>query len=103
MKAHEKGCTASPNRVCGFCGNSEPVSTLIDLLGDGKDLTKLRGHVDNCPGCILAAIRQSKLQVPNAEEDGFFRVDFDFKKERDEWRACENDERWEGVAFNYYG
>jgi len=94
IKKHEKSCTANPNRVCGFCGNSDPVSELVSLLGDGTDLKNLREHVDNCPACILAAIRQSKLQYFDADEegDGGFHVDFDFKAEKADWWQRKNAE-----------
>jgi hypothetical protein len=92
MESHERGCTNNPNRKCGMCGTCTPVATLIEALGDGKDLSKIRKEADNCPACILAAIRQSKLQYMCDDEGMGFRVDFDFKAEKAEWWKNVNEE-----------
>ena len=87
IKKHEKSCTANPNRVCGMCGSNLPVAEFVAALGDGKDLAKIRELADNCPACILAGIRQSKLQYFDMDEEGpcGFHVHFDFNIEKAEW------------------
>ena len=84
---HEKHCTMNPNRVCRMCEFSsttpEELSEAMALLPDPDDykapesfygwneyshdeldealelaLPKVRDIVDNCPACILAAMRQ---------------------------------------------
>ena len=90
MKRHERGCTMNPDRVCGVCGIVEatqrPIQELIALLpnhlnfqcyGEGhegydaaltitanKKLPRLREAANDCPACILAAIRQAHIPVP---------------------------------------
>lgn len=66
---------------------NEPIEELIAALGDGKDLSPIRNLSEGCPACMLAAIRQSKLQHYECDEDGCssFRVDFDFQKEKEDW------------------
>ena len=101
---HEKGCTKNPNRECGYCKMLEveqiDMSELLAILpeqseytesldcGDGEllesisqtklneilNLQKLRDITNNCPACILAALRQKGICVPMVEG-------FDFKKE----------------------
>src|ERR1700683_2010310 len=76
MERHEKGCTANPKRVCGLCEYAEPplkqrpMSDLIACLSpkidwadvDTKEgMKRLRELTEGCPGCILAAIRQSGI------------------------------------------
>ena len=73
MRKHETGCTANPNRVCGYCGRDRPVAELGDLLGSrGSDwqagMAALRAETRDCPGCILAAIRQGRHHQPVAGE-----------------------------------
>jgi hypothetical protein len=95
MRRHEAGCTKNPNRVCGLCARAEvtqaSIETLIEALGGGftHEMEKIREVSNNCPACILAAIRQSDL-IKNAqldrEESGYISPDtawdkFDFKAE----------------------
>lgn len=78
MKKHELHCTMNPDRICQMCqvaGNYEPTK-LVDLIailkdeklahiipnstGDYDKLPRaLRDASNDCPACILAAIRQS--------------------------------------------
>ena len=103
IKKHEERCTLNPNRYCGFCHISEltqpDLQEAIKLLPEpevhikiiedeyGKDISydglekatkealpKLREFVENCPACIMAALRQKGIPVPLAR-------DFDFKAE----------------------
>ena len=66
MKKHETSCTANPRRVCGYCGQTRPVAELIQVLGSrGTDwkagMAALREATHDCPGCLLAVIRQEKF------------------------------------------
>jgi hypothetical protein len=90
LEKHEKGCTNNPNRECGFCrmvGFEQPdLKKMIAFLKDsvthepwhwedddyeennikkGKTeagiLKELAEMANDCPGCMLAALRQAKL------------------------------------------
>ena len=96
MIRHERGCTANPNRICGLCKNTEPwleqkpMAELIACLSWDKDeygMKELRQLCENCPGCILAALRQSGMMKQAAEEGEYVDFKFDFKKELDAWWA----------------
>ena len=94
---HEKGCTLNPNRTCGVCGmlevDQKPIAQLLSVLPDGKKfieeetdnlisygtlettvekyMPKLRELTENCPACIMAALRQSNIPVPMVESFNF--------------------------------
>ena len=105
---HEKGCTANPDRVCGLCAHSIPgeqkqIGVLIEALKSGRPedgysagLIEVRDLAQNCPACILAAIRQSGVQRSSEydgdgnEIDPGCHVEFDFKKELASWWSDEN-------------
>jgi hypothetical protein len=77
-----------------MCGIKTPVKELIEALGDGTDLSKLREAADGCPACMLAAIRQSGLQY--ADEEGGNYIDaFNYKEEKAAWWAHVNEQRWQ--------
>lgn len=64
LKRHETSCTANPNRVCNVCkmveGVQKPIAELLAVLPKGDSAVKaLRELTNNCPACILAALRQS--------------------------------------------
>ncbi|MDY6895003.1 MAG: hypothetical protein SVO01_06255 [Thermotogota bacterium] len=113
MAKHEKHCTMNPNRVCRMCEGvptppeklAEAIAILpdptsykrhsfdIDLSKAIKDtLPMVRGIVDDCPACILAALRQKgqgKLYDLNS---------FDYGEEvKQMWvdRNAENDNFWQ--------
>jgi hypothetical protein len=92
LKKHEKGCTANPNRECGLCRTAgleqEPTAKLVSILMEKipveEQMKKLRDITENCPACILSAIRQSGLQHWDFDEDGIEKgpnYNFDYKKE----------------------
>ena len=114
MKKHEKHCTMNPNRECRMCDivDSEriPLNELIKILpqprrreeiinnelvqcdianiGEIKEAFKvLRDKASNCPACILAVLRQLKIES--------YLVDFNFKKETDSAFSSYNDARAE--------
>jgi hypothetical protein len=105
MARHEKGCTANPERVCGLCEYAEPhlkqkpIAELVACLTEvmSSDLTidegmaKLRELTEGCPGCILAAIRQSGVvKALYDSEYGWPDMKFDFKKELHAWWEMAN-------------
>ena len=98
MKKHEERCTLNPNRHCGYCDILEmPQSNLADLIAILPDpkkyecqdaeydsfyylgldkavddvLPKLREAANDCPACIMAALRQKGIPVPVAENFHF--------------------------------
>lgn len=106
MVRHEIGCTMNPHRECRLheyaTGGPCLVSAqyLADVLMSHKSdsdhgLKPLRDHCDNCPACILAAIRLSGFCAGTGKEghieDGQYVSDyvepligkeqFDFKAE----------------------
>jgi len=97
IRRHESACTMNPNRVCRTCllmeATQAKMEDLIAILPnaelhktDSDDysptltvaanevLPKLRKAANNCPACILAAIRQAHIPVPMV-------TDFDFAAE----------------------
>lgn len=115
MKNHESACTLNPGRVCKMCkkmghvGQPEMPTLLATLPTPPKPATEmnrddetalrvlveaampeLRVLTNNCPACILAALRQKKIPVPIVES-------FNFRKEVDaifQDIAEEEDERY---------
>jgi len=101
MLRHEEGCTLNPNRFCRVCNAIEAeqksIAHLISVMPDPKEyihrandncswftdeltvasnavLPDLRDMTENCPACIMAAIRQAGIPVPMV-------TDFDWTKE----------------------
>lgn len=71
---HEKHCTVNPNRICRMCSRlgkeQKPIAELVACLSldtDGYGMTELRELID-CPVCVLAAIRQSKIMETYREQ-----------------------------------
>jgi len=91
MKKHEEHCTLNPKRFCGYCHMSEEeqpnIADLLAILPNPKEyehqdaeydcfyyrgleeavdavLPKLREACNNCPACIVAALRQKGIPVP---------------------------------------
>ena len=99
MRKHETHCTMNPHRECRMCNrictDQKPIADLMTLLPDvqsWKDdydnviyqdnatellngsLPSLRDACENCPACILAAIRQKGIHVGVV-------TSFDYKEE----------------------
>ena len=116
MSRHEKRCTMNPNRKCGVCGLMEEeqpaMSELLKVLPKASDyppvedefggqtlpqelldlteaaMPRLRKVANNCPACILAAIRQSGVPVPAVSS-------FDFTTEmKGVWSDFNDADRW---------
>lgn len=123
LQRHEKGCTNNPNRHCCFCdhgGDQKPIKELIAIVkkhvtpktiilekdygmesvsmtpGDSPEtaLKELRDTTENCPACILSAIRQFGHPY-------FWESLFDFKKEKDAFWATVNTDAAES-SYGYY-
>lgn len=90
--------------MCGTHSlDPSPLLELIEIAksyGDDQEkiLNSLRTAADGCPMCMLAAIRQSKIQghsnTPDEEGNywSFYLDSFDFKKERESlWRESSPD------------
>ncbi len=99
MAKHERRCTMNPKRECGVCGlvgssETRPIRELTALLPDpdafienrglswegfsdeitpaaNATLPELRDATENCPACILAAIRQRGIPVHMVTDFGW--------------------------------
>lgn len=85
MERHEAGCTANPNRVCKMCRMNphtiqKPMAEIVALINstDWEELKEpeIREFVGNCPACLLAGSRQSKVGLL---------FHFDWKEESKGW------------------
>lgn len=108
---HERGCTANPERICGLCeevaesigGKSEqrPIAELVAALSEvkpGWGMDDLRKAADNCPACILAAIRQSPIRNGMSTADYWewmTGLNFDFKSELEKFWETQNDVKYQ--------
>ena len=108
MERHEEGCTANPYRICRmhkYATGEEfpvipPITELLAILEEHQGdldhgLKELRDAADDCPCCILSAIRLSGFcrgtgkegHIENGEyvsdyvEPLIGQEQFDFKKE----------------------
>ena len=108
IQKHEAACTNNPDRQCGICKIAEldqaPMDELIAALGtwDKEGLKSLKTASDGCPVCILAAIRQSKLQLQVEERDGYeinFHVDFNYEEAKADFWSGYNDEKAANMSY----
>lgn len=119
ISKHEKSCTLNPDRQCGVCdvmetGQTDLVAAMALLpdpekhnkvkaskSGDffyyddeltkivAEALPKLRDETDNCPACIMAALRLKGIPVPLAKK-------FNYKDEMASiWKQIEADRETE--------
>ena len=104
MSTHEKHCTANPNRMCRMCNRTESIQPLIDKFKKQQidcdrqvKIEDIMNSVENCPACALTIIRGIK-------SNRWEIIDFDFKKELEEWWADKNEEEYQldihGYNFN---
>lgn len=80
MRRHEPSCTMNPRRMCRMCGTHRNMEMLAGILSgcvvvQGRESWKakmeiLREACEDCPCCILAAIRQSGVQKDRCQFDG---------------------------------
>jgi hypothetical protein len=101
MQKHEKHCTMNPLRECRVCSSllekTQPsFRHLIMMLPDWRDfmkkddyngdifpdyntieeavkkvLPRVRDMAENCPACIMAALRQAAIPVPSISDFNF--------------------------------
>lgn len=70
MRRHERGCTLNPDRVCGMCakladeGGPQPAPPRDQLLTilDAQGFKAMCDAANDCPACILAALRSRNVQ-----------------------------------------
>jgi len=101
IRKHEQRCTMNPDRECKMCklaeNDQKPMSVLVAILPNPdnylfKDedsylqfhtkfyevldmaMQTLRNVTNDCPACILAALRQARIPVPAVQG-------FDYKAE----------------------
>jgi len=112
MRRHEERCTMNPNRKCGVCSLREEcdpdTAALVALLPPlasitpepqtnayeaslAKTMPKLREAADGCPGCILAALKQTGWREWSY---GVFDYEAEMKPIFDEV----NEQRWQGIS-----
>lgn len=121
IRHHEERCTMNPDRKCGMCANllkveQQPTETLLALLPEPESLwsdgggeafgfiytenlqtamKKLREVTEDCPACILAALRQKGIPVALIN-------DFNFTAECEAVWAEINRENYERSVQGYY-
>lgn len=72
MKRHESGCTLNPNRICGMCrmkaqdGGPDPAPPRDELVRilDAEGFAAMCKAANDCPACILAALRTKNAVDP---------------------------------------
>lgn len=112
MSIHEKHCTMNPNRYCRMCkSDNTNLLKAVELLPDPNDFEKEESHswgisykvypgmeealdkifpevrriLDNCPVCILSALRQKG-------KGKLFTMNFDYQKEvKQYWEEVEHE------------
>ncbi len=114
IKWHEAHCTMNPNRECGMCAlidlDQAPLPELLGILPEpvwkeneyGKSFlvddafntafVELRKRVENCPACIMAALRQRGIPVSAIE-------DFRFSDECKAWMEEFYSSQYESYSF----
>lgn len=100
MRRHERGCTANPQRVCGMCkkladeGGPDPAPPRDELirLMDTQGFKAMCEAANDCPACILAALRTKNFKGDaesppgvSGPEDG--RETWSFKAAKEAWWA----------------
>jgi hypothetical protein len=125
MRRHEESCTANLARTCRMCPDARPdvKAHAAILTGPGtwpEKMKRLREETENCPCCILAAIRQSGVLKVGMPEDpasggecrdpyegmswevpgrGWPTLGFDFKAEKAEYLAQRAKDACENIAY----
>ncbi len=100
IQKHERACTANPDRVCGICNHAKlaqhPIAQLLAYIDPKKEncgLADLRKLTEDCPACILAAIRQSGICKWDGDpESQPPTIEYDFKAEMAAFWARQNED-----------
>ena len=113
MKRHEAGCTMNPQRVCGMCrlsheeGGEEPAPPRDELVRvmDAEGFAAMCKAANDCPACILAALRTKNSFDPetgphiDGPEDG--RDSWSYRTAKDAWWKDFNESREQNSYPNY--
>lgn len=113
MALHELRCFKNPTRKCPVCEVTWPSSGIavamqamseIDQSTEKSLMSDLADACESCPACIMSAIYQAPLPMVDPDVSGYrdlegvwhdgnpqpeyrYRIDWDYKKARDEYRA----------------
>lgn len=115
MKRHEAGCTMNPKRVCGMCakvagvGGAEPAPPRDELVRvmDAEGFTAMCKAANDCPACILSALRTKNGLDPETgpyvagPQDG--RESWSYKAAKDKWWAEWNSDESERRGYDGQG
>jgi hypothetical protein len=96
MKHHEKHCTLNPQRICRMCqviGESQQGMDFLVANYDKGGIETLRSAANECPNCMLAAIRIWKKTSGKSKEETW--DDWNYKKELESFWSEQNAERRE--------
>jgi hypothetical protein len=109
MKRHERGCTLNPQRVCGMCkmqaddGGPDPAPPRDELLRilDADGFKAMCTAAEDCPACILAALRTKNGKGEHGEpvvtgpEDGRQEWSYTAAKKQwwDGWNSAQAEQR----------
>lgn len=110
---HEPTCTLNPARACKWHASPEPddsvdAGALAVALRERAPLAKgdvewLRAQVDECPACVLAALRQSGVEYHYDAATGD-RL-FDYGEQVERFRAWEREEEqraeWRAIEGSF--
>lgn len=117
MELHEEICTLNPERVCRWLGDDHAKVDLARLVAhlrlvvanesdphrqtghlNDEDIEWLRGEVDGCPACMLAALRQSGLDYHyDGRGDNLWDYQEEVKRFREEERRAEDESDWRAI------
>ncbi len=108
IKRHERGCTANPNRVCGMCKMvheeegvepAPPRDELVRIM-DNQGFVATCKAANNCPACILSALRTKNGKgmfgepIVEGPDDG--RHEWSFAEAKKQFWADLNSAKYEG-------
>ena len=119
MRAHEKHCTANPNRSCRICGSGfrDPISSedfkarykiietekngfvsfKIKWIGPKITMDEIDNIVDDCPACKLSLFRLSGLTHHVFHDT----LKFDYKEALAKYWKERNDEEARSDMYGY--
>ncbi len=111
MIRHETSCTMNPNRVCRMCqhnGSGDVAATLPELrkivvsansLNQEEKLNELREAAAGCAACMIAATRQTNLNICEEGGPASSYLSFDFKEEIARFWSDNPRHQYEGMRY----
>ena len=107
MSQHEKHCTMNPQRECRICKYTKQIQKPLDELVAAYSrggIDELRDAANNCPACMLAAVR--KIQGTNpyeCDEDGNSPwIGWSYKRENESFWSEVNSEAYnKSIDYGY--